>query len=102
MPTGEYSSRYQFSLLKKMDFKTQELKKSYHKIPHNPPFSKGETIFSSLWQREVRRDFQIAKCYFSRDFTLEKKNGRLRTLESIRGGREEEKSLKRACDSVKL
>jgi hypothetical protein len=25
---------------------------------------------------------------FSRDFTLEEKNGRLNTLESIRGGRE--------------
>jgi len=38
---------------------------------------------------------------FSRDFTLEKKNGRLKTLESIRGGREEEKSLRAAYDSVK-
>jgi hypothetical protein len=40
------------------------------------------------------------RAHFSRDFTLERKNDRLKTLESIRGGREEEKSLKVACDSV--
>jgi hypothetical protein len=39
---------------------------------------------------------------FSRDFTLEKKNDRLKILESIRGGREVQKSLNLAYDSVKI
>ena len=29
----------------------------HYKIPLNPPFPKGEMLVSSLWQREVGRDF---------------------------------------------
>ena len=43
-----------------------------------------------------------AGAHFSRDFTLEKKNDRLKILESIKGGREVQKSLKLAYDSVKI
>ncbi|MGZ3558956.1 MAG: TlpA disulfide reductase family protein, partial [Thermodesulfobacteriota bacterium] len=32
--------------------------KNHHKIPLSPPLPKGETPVSSLWQREVGRDFR--------------------------------------------
>ena len=35
--------------------------KNHCKIPLHPPFSKGENMVSSLWQREAGRDFQNAK-----------------------------------------
>ena len=43
-----------------------------------------------------------AGAHFLRDFTLKKKNGRLIILELIRGGREVQKSLNLAYDSVKI
>jgi hypothetical protein len=43
-----------------------------------------------------------AGAHFLRDFTFKKKNGRLITLELIRGGREVQKSLNLAYDSVKI
>ena len=43
-----------------------------------------------------------AGAHFSRDFTLKKKNGRLIILELIKGGREVQKSLNLAYDSVKI
>jgi hypothetical protein len=43
-----------------------------------------------------------AGAHFLRDFTLEKKNDRLKILESIKGGREVQKSLNLAYDSVKM
>ena len=44
-----------------MDFEGRTNQKNHHKIPHGPPFPKGETMISSLCKREVGRDFQNAK-----------------------------------------
>ena len=44
-----------------MNLNTQEIKRIAVKspsIPLHPPFSKGENMVSSLWQREAGRDFQ--------------------------------------------
>jgi len=43
-----------------------------------------------------------AEEHFLKNFTLEKKNDRLKILESIKGGREVQKSLNLAYDSVKI
>jgi hypothetical protein len=43
-----------------------------------------------------------AEEHFLRNFTSEKKNDRLKILESIRGGREVQKSLNLAYDSVNI
>ena len=44
-----------------MRFNVPRIAKHRRKIPLNPPISKGETLNSSLYQREVGRDFQMAK-----------------------------------------
>ena len=50
-----------FYPFEKNEFQDPKNQKNHHKIPLVPPFSKWETMFSSLCKREVGRDFQNAK-----------------------------------------
>jgi uncharacterized membrane protein len=57
---------------------------NHHKIPLNPPFSKGEAINSSLCKREAGRDFQNAKVLgIVKSFMKNQSGGQRKTSKSL-------------------